>query len=158
MNTALEGNVNAEVADSKFDISNDPFDEPLGEQLVLNDTYFAAARNSVTVDGMDFSFMKPPYMNFDDHILTKGKLQEAYRQREFLLLYGYSGCGKTTVLKQFHEKYPDYIQHPGFHFPWSGSNACKNGKLYRSPAQAAHIRNRNSAGTVRLYERNHVSF
>ena len=75
MNTALEGNVNAEVADSKFDISNDPFDEPLGEQLVLNDTYFDAARNSVTVDGMDFSFMKPPYMNFDDHIRTKGKLQ-----------------------------------------------------------------------------------
>ena len=94
MNIQLENNVNTESADSQFDLPNDPFDEPLGEQFVMNDTYFAAARGLVTVDGMDFSFLKPPYMNFDDHIRTKGKLQEAYRQREFLLLYGYSGCGK----------------------------------------------------------------
>lgn len=115
MNTQFENNVNTETADRQFELPRDPFDEPLGEQLVLNDTDFAAARNSITVDGMDFSFMKPPYMNFDDHIRTKGKLQEAYRQREFLLLYGYSGYGKTTVLKQFHEKYPDYVHYiPNF--------------------------------------------
>ena len=87
----------------------DPFEEPLEEKLILNDTYFAAARDSVTVDGMEFTFLKPPYMNFDDHIRTKRKLREAYSQHEFLLLYGYSGCGKTTVLTQFHEKYPDFV-------------------------------------------------
>lgn len=48
-------------------------------------------------------------MNFDDHIRTKRKLREAYSQHEFLMLYGYSGCGKTTVLTQFHEKYPDFV-------------------------------------------------
>lgn len=32
-----------------------------------------------------------------------------YTQREFLLLYGYSGCGKTTILSQFAEKYSNYI-------------------------------------------------
>ena len=40
---------------------------------------------------------------------AKQKLKEAYTQREFLLLYGYSGCGKTTILTQFAEKYPNYI-------------------------------------------------
>ena len=58
----------------------DPFEEPLEEKLILNDTYFAAARDSVTVDGMEFTFLKPPYMNFDDHIRTKRKLREAYSQ------------------------------------------------------------------------------
>lgn len=91
------------------ELPTDPFNEPLEEQLVRNDTYFAAARDCVTIDGMAFSFLKPPYMNFDDHLRTKRKLREAYSQHEFLLLYGYSGCGKTTVLSQFHESYPDYI-------------------------------------------------
>ena len=48
-------------------------------------------------------------MNFDDHFRAKQKLKEAYTQREFLLLYGYSGCGKTTILTQFAEKYSNYI-------------------------------------------------
>lgn len=91
----------------------DPFDEPLepqeADRLILNDTYFASARESVTVDGMDYSFLKPPYMNFEDQICAKQKLKEAYTQREFLLLYGYSGCGKTTVLTQFAKKYSNYI-------------------------------------------------
>ena len=91
----------------------DPFDEPLepqkADRLILNDTYFAAARGAITVDGMDYSFLKPPYMNFEDHIRAKQKLKEAYTQREFLLLYGYSGCGKTTILTQFAEKYSNYI-------------------------------------------------
>ena len=95
-------------------IVKDPFDEPLEppesvERLILNDTYFAAARNAITVDGMAYSFMKPPYMNFEDQIRAKQKLKEAYTQQEFLLLYGYSGCGKTTVLSQFAEKYSSYI-------------------------------------------------
>ena len=91
----------------------DPFDEPLElnteESLVFNDVYFAAARNSINIDGMEYSFLKPPYMNFDDHIKTKKKLKEALTQCEFLLMYGYSGCGKTTILEQFAEKYPHYV-------------------------------------------------
>lgn len=91
----------------------DPFDEPLepqlSDRLILNDTYFAAARGAITVDGMAYSFLKPPYMNFDDQMRAKRKLKEAYTQREFLLLYGYSGCGKTTILSQFAEKYSNYI-------------------------------------------------
>ena len=95
---------------NNLNVSNaDPFDEPLEDKLILNDTYFAEARKSVTVDGMEFSFLKPPYMNFDDQVSTKRKLREAYTQHEFLLLYGYSGCGKTTVLSQFSERYPDFI-------------------------------------------------
>ncbi len=93
--------------------SADPFDEPLeaqqSERLILNDTYFAAARGVITVDGMDYSFLEPPYMNFDDQIKAKRKLKEAYTQRELLLLYGYAGCGKTTILTQFAEKYSNYI-------------------------------------------------
>ena len=91
----------------------DPFDEPLepqqSDRLILNDTFFAAARGAITVDGMDYSFLKPPYMNFEDHSRAKEKLKEAYTQREFLMLYGYSGCGKTTILTQFSEKYSNYI-------------------------------------------------
>ena len=94
---------------SMFPEEKDPFDKPLEDNLIMNDTLFEEARNSVTVDGMEYSFLKPPYMNFDDQLRTKRKLREAYTQHEFLLLYGYSGCGKTTVLTQFHEKFPDYI-------------------------------------------------
>ena len=94
--------------------ATDPFDEPLEitrseERLILNDTYFAAARDVITVDGMDYSFLKPPYMNFEDHLQTKRKLKEAYTQRELLLMYGYSGSGKTTILTQFAEKYSNYV-------------------------------------------------
>lgn len=92
---------------------SDPFDEPLepqqSDRLILNDTYFAEARGAITVDGMAYSFFKPPYMNFDDQVRAKQKLKEAYTQRELLLLYGYSGCGKTTILTQFAKKYANYI-------------------------------------------------
>lgn len=94
----------------------DPFDEPLDsvfnedEELVLNDIYFEAARNSVTLDGMSYSFLKPPYMNFKDQSDAKRKMMEAYNQREFLLLYGYSGSGKSTLQMQFAERYPDFIK------------------------------------------------
>lgn len=101
-------------AEMMIENTPDPFDEPLevtsDEALVFNDTYFAAARNSINVDGMDYSFLKPAYMNFDDQIKTKKKLREAFDQREFLLLYGYSGCGKTTILEQFAERYPNYVR------------------------------------------------
>ena len=35
----------------------DPFDEPLEDSLILNDTFFAAARDVITVDGMEYSFL-----------------------------------------------------------------------------------------------------
>ena len=94
----------------------DPFDEPLttvfndNEELVLDDIYFEAARNSVTYDGLTFSFLKPPYMNFKDQSDAKRKMIEAYNQQEFLLLYGYSGSGKSTLQTQFADKYPDFIK------------------------------------------------
>ena len=50
----------------------DPFEEPLEEKLILNDTYFAAARDSVTVDGMEFSFLKPPYHSCQAYGLSGG--------------------------------------------------------------------------------------
>lgn len=87
----------------------DPFDSPLDGQLVINDTTFAAARDAVAIDGMSYSFLKPPYMDFEDHSKAKRKLKEAYTEREFLLIYGYSGCGKTTILTQFSEKYPEHV-------------------------------------------------
>ena len=63
-------------------IPADPFDEPLAPQesdrLILNDTYFESARGAITVDGMEYAFLKPPYMNFDDQIRAKQKLKEAY--------------------------------------------------------------------------------
>ena len=84
----------------------DPFDEALEDNIILDDVYFSASRDAVTLDGMQFSCIKPPYMNFYDHIRVKRKLQEAFLHHEFLLIYGYSGAGKSTVLTQFHEKYP----------------------------------------------------
>lgn len=62
---------------SMFPEEKDPFDKPLEDNLIMNDTLFEEARNSVTVDGMEYSFLKPPYMNFDDQLRTNassGKL------------------------------------------------------------------------------------
>lgn len=88
---------------------DDPFNEPLEDKLVLNDVYFSDARKTINIEGMDYSFLKPPYILFEDQLRTKRKLKKVYSQHEFLLLYGYSGCGKTTVLTQFHENYPSYV-------------------------------------------------
>ena len=41
----------------------------------------------MTLDGMQFSFMKPPYMNFEDHIQVKRKLKETFTQQEILLIH-----------------------------------------------------------------------
>ena len=71
----------------------DPFDEALEDNIILDDVYFSASRDAVTLDGMQFSFIKPPYMNFDDHLRVKSKLKEAFLHHEFLLIYGYSGAG-----------------------------------------------------------------
>ena len=82
----------------------DPFDEPLDsqfneeEQLILDDIYFEAARNSISLDGMTFSYLQPPYVNFDNQNRAKKKILECYNHKLFLLLYGYSGSGKTTLL------------------------------------------------------------
>ena len=39
-----------------------PFDEELEDNVIINDTYFMASRDTVALDGMQFSFMKPPYI------------------------------------------------------------------------------------------------
>lgn len=60
----------------------DPFDEPLetqfkdDEELILDDIYFEQARNSVTLDGMTFSYMQPPYINFENQSKAKKKIIE----------------------------------------------------------------------------------
>ena len=50
-----------------IEAKEDPFDDPLEDMLILDDIYFEEAREGVTVDGMTYSFLKPPYMLFDDH-------------------------------------------------------------------------------------------
>ena len=94
----------------------DPFDEPLDTVfqpeeplLVLDDIYFEAARNSVSLDGMTFSYLQPPYVNFENQNKAKKKIMECYNHKLFLILYGYSGSGKTTMHGQFQNKYPDFV-------------------------------------------------
>ena len=102
--------------DTDLLFGQDPFDEPLDnvfnsdDQLVLDDVYFEAAKNSVTVAGMVFSFLQPPYMNFSDQNHAKKKMKEAYNHGEYLLLYGYSGAGKTTIQEQLRDRYPVFIK------------------------------------------------
>ena len=93
----------------------DPFDEPLDmqfkeeEELILDDIFFEQARSSVTLEGMTFSYMQPPYVNFENQNKAKKKIIECYNQKLFLILFGYSGSGKTTLQRQFQEKYPEFV-------------------------------------------------
>ena len=81
------------------ELIKDPFDEPIeitdDEALVFNDTYFAAARNAISIEGMEYSFLKPPYMNFDDHIKTKKKLKKS--KRYYVRVAYNTKVGKKTV-------------------------------------------------------------
>ena len=101
----------AETLTAEDNQTKDPFAEPLGKQqpLDLKDKYFEEARGSVAIGEYFYEFFKPPYMPFDDQNTAKRKLKEAFTQRELCLLYGYSGCGKTTILTQFAEAYPSFI-------------------------------------------------
>ena len=83
---------------SMFPEEKDPFDKPLEDNLIMNDTLFEEARNSVTVDGMEYSFLKPPYMNFDDQLRTKRKLREAYTQHEFSCCTAIPAAGRPLCL------------------------------------------------------------
>ncbi len=93
----------------------DPFDEPLAdiferkEELVLDDVFFEDARESVTLDGMTFDYVQPPYINFENQNQAKKKILECYNHNLFLLLYGYSGSGKTTLQTQFEARYPRFV-------------------------------------------------
>ncbi len=91
----------------------DPLNEPLimrdEDTLEMSDEHIAEAPSPIIIEDKSFEFIKPPYMLFDDQAQAKRKLREAFTQGEYLLLFGYSGCGKTTVLKQFAEKYSDYV-------------------------------------------------
>ena len=83
--------VPSEKADTLNVAGYDPFDEPLDTQfkedelLVLDDVYFEAARNSVSLDGMTFSYLQPPYVNFENQNNAKKKIKECYNQKLFLL-------------------------------------------------------------------------
>lgn len=104
------------LLDSEPTISGyDPFDDPLdavftGEELVLDDVFFEEARSSITLDGMTFRYMQPPYINFENQNKAKKKIIECYNQKLFLILYGYSGSGKSTLQRQFRDKYPDFVK------------------------------------------------
>ncbi len=92
------------------EIIKDPFDEMLEtERLDLSEEMRKKAREKITYDGMYYSFTVPSYMLFDDQAAAKRKLREAYTQNEFLLIYGYSGCGKSTILSQFASRYPEVV-------------------------------------------------
>lgn len=79
------------------------------DHLVLTPASMKEAQQPISVGGIQYDFVTPPYMEFEDNIEATHKLKEAYSQHEFLLLYGYSGCGKTTVLRRFSDKYPEYV-------------------------------------------------
>lgn len=90
----------------------DPFDEPLTfSDLELSDAEIADDPSTIIIEDVNFTFLKLPYMLFEDQLQTKRKLREAYTQHEFLLLYGYSGCDKSTIPSQFADRYPDYVQY-----------------------------------------------
>lgn len=138
----------------------DPLDEPLKEQLVLDGIYYEAARQYVTVDGMDYSFEKPRYMLYDDQARAKRKLKEAYSQKEFLFTYGFSGSGKTTMLEQFSERYPNFVHlhtdfsnlSPAGMLVWMGQ--CIGLPLKQRTSEIftleEHLRNRN--GVMYLFD------
>lgn len=88
----------------------DPFDDPLN---MPDDLWEFTAEEPedtpIIIEDKCFEYLKPPYMLFDDQLHAKQKLREAFEQRLFLLLYGYSGSGKTTMLKQFASRFPEYV-------------------------------------------------
>lgn len=79
----------------------DPLDEPLEEQLVLDDIYYEAARQYVTVDGMDYSFEKPRYMLYDDQARAKRKLKEAFLRKNSSLPTASPAVGKLPCSNSF---------------------------------------------------------
>jgi len=88
----------------------DPFDEPLPDPTaILSVLNQYEAPSPLIFEGCSYRYTKPPYMLFQDQANAKRRLREAYTQRLFLLLFGYSGCGKTTILKQFADKYPGIV-------------------------------------------------
>jgi len=89
---------------------SDPFDEPLPDPTaILSVLNQYESPSPLIFEGCCYRYSKPPYMLFQDQANTKRRLRETYTQRLFLLLFGYSGCGKTTVLRQFSDKYPGIV-------------------------------------------------
>jgi len=88
----------------------DPFDEPLPDpNAILTVLNQYESPSPLIYEGCSYRYSKPPYMLFQDQANAKRRLRETYTQRLFLLLFGYSGCGKTTVLRQFADKYPGIV-------------------------------------------------
>lgn len=100
----------AHTLDTEATTLSDPFDEPLPDpnaMLSLRNQYEAPSQ--LIYEGCCFRYTKPPYMLFEDQANAKRRLRETYTQRLLLLLFGYTGCGKSTVLRQFEEKYPGVV-------------------------------------------------
>ena len=88
----------------------DPFDEPLPDpKAILSMLEHYDAPSQVLYEGYSYRYISPPYMLFQEQANAKRRLRETYTQRLMLLLFGYSGCGKTTILKQFAAKYPGVV-------------------------------------------------
>ncbi|GHU79646.1 hypothetical protein AGMMS49992_31860 [Clostridia bacterium] len=61
-------------------------------------------------ENQKYLYMTPPYMPFDEQDAVVLRLNEAFVQHEFLLVHGYSGCGKTrTVVGRFAPDYPETV-------------------------------------------------
>ncbi len=84
----------------------------------------------ISYKGMRFSFYKPPYFEIQDHIEAKNRIIEAYNFKEMLFLHGYSGAGKTTILRQLSNQVPNQFIYI------SPVSKLTNTELVRSIAQA----------------------
>ena len=56
-----------------------------------------------------FQPVRPPYMIFPDQSDARKALIEAYSDGSFLLLHGYAGAGKSTILQQMAIKNPENV-------------------------------------------------
>ncbi len=58
---------------------------------------------------MIFQPVRPPYKLIDDHYAAREALMETYSHCSYLLLYGYSGSGKSTILQQMAVAMPENV-------------------------------------------------
>lgn len=109
-NQDLQQRVDTQFPGDEVTPLSDPFDKPLPDpSAILNILNQYEAPSQLIYEGCCYRYTKPPYMLFEDQANAKRRLREAYAQRLLLLLFGYTGCGKSTVLRQLEEKYPGVV-------------------------------------------------